>query len=129
MADSGSGAPRGLRGWLERLADQQMGWQQTTGQERHALVLFLLDGGSVALGGAFNTTFVPLYALAMGAGAFEVGLLSSLAGATGIVGSMLAGVAARYSGSTRTATLLYNRLGDPLCLALEHVWEVSGAQH
>jgi MFS family permease len=87
-------------------------------RERRALDLFLLDGLLIAFGAAFVGTFIPLYALAMGATAVQVGLLTSLGGGVAIVGSLLSAPAVKRFGGSQRVALFFSRYGDGLPLAL-----------
>ena len=87
-------------------------------RERRALGMFLLDGLLIAFGSAFVGTFIPLYALAMGATAVQVGLLSSLAGGVAIIGSLLSAPAVARLGSSHRVAMFFSRYGDGLPVAL-----------
>jgi MFS family permease len=63
---------------------------------------------------SFASTYVPLYALAMGATAAEIGLLSSAASLGVIGGSALSGRLVRLLGSPKKVTLYFARVWEAL---------------
>ena len=74
--------------------------------------MFLLDGLAVIFVMSFASTYVPLYALAMGATAAEIGLLSSAASLGVIGGSALSGRLVRLLGSPKRVTLYCARIWE-----------------
>lgn len=104
--------------YLRRSADSALDWSRLEPWRRKGLALFLLDGLAVILVMSFASTYVPLYALAMGATAAEIGLLSS-AGSLGVIGgSALSGRLVRWLGSPKRVALYCARVWEALSYLL-----------
>ena len=87
------------------------GRTSSRGAER-GLLLFLLDGLAVIFVMSFASTYVPLYALAMGATAAEIGLLSAAASLGVIGGSALSGRLVRLLGSPKRVVVYCARIWE-----------------
>lgn len=74
--------------------------------------MFLLDGLAVILVMSFASTYVPLYALAMGASPAEIGLLSSATSLGVIGGSALSARLVRLFGSTKRVVVYCARIWE-----------------
>jgi MFS family permease len=93
-------------------------WAEVGPEWRRGLRLFLIDGTYIALSSAFLATFMPLFALGMGASGAQVGLLTSLGSAAAVVGCALGGPVVRALHSRKRAALYFSRIGDSLSLLL-----------
>jgi MFS family permease len=93
-------------------------WSEVAPEWRRGLSLFLIDGTFIALSSGFVTTFVPLFALGMGASGAQVGLLTSLGSAAAVVGCALGGAVVRALHSRKRAALYFSRISDSLSLLL-----------
>jgi MFS family permease len=107
-----------VRRYVSRTADALLSWSQLEPWRRTGLTLFLLDGLAVILVMSFASTYVPLYALAMGATAFEVGLLSSAHSLGVIGGSALSGRLVTALGNPKRVTLYFGRVWHALSYLL-----------
>jgi MFS family permease len=103
-----------VRRALARSAENLLDWSHLEPWRRRGLLLFLLDGLAVIFVMSFASTYVPLYALAMGATAAEIGLLSSAASLGVIGGSALSGRLVRLLGSPKRVTLYCARIWEAL---------------
>lgn len=101
-----------------RVVTQILTWGVVEPWQRRAMRLFLWDGFFIAFGAAFITTYIPLYALGMGATPGQIGLLASLQGGTAILGSLAGAWAMQRLHSGKKAAFYLNRIGDPATLML-----------
>lgn len=104
--------------YVRRSADSLLDWSRLEPWRRKGLALFLLDGLAVILVMSFASTYVPLYALAMGASPAEIGLLSSVASLGVIGGSALSGRLVRWLGSPKRVALYCARVWEALSYLL-----------
>ncbi|MCC7353495.1 MAG: MFS transporter [Anaerolineae bacterium] len=102
--------------WSRLWLDQTHPWALAEPGQRPALRAFWFDGLFVAMGAACINTFLPLYALGMGASASQIGLLSSAQGATGVVGSVFGSRFALWLRSNKKAAWWGNRVIAPAML-------------
>jgi len=108
-----------------RAASALFPWHEIDQGWRRGLSLFLMDGLFIALSAAFVGTFIPLFALGMGATGEQIGLLTSLAGAASVAGNALGGPAVRWlntaaspDGGRKRAALYFGRIEDAVSMVL-----------
>jgi MFS family permease len=82
------------------------------------MAFFLADGLFIGLTNALTMTYIPLYALGMGASGAEIGLLSALQNGAAIAGSAASGTAVRWLHSRKLVSLYFHRIIDHLVLLL-----------
>ena len=114
-----------VRALARRTGSAFFPWHEIDQAWRRGLSVFLVDGLFIALSAAFVGTFIPLFALGMGATGAQVGLLTSLAGAASIAGNALGGpvvrrlnTAASPDGGRKRAALYFGRIEDTASMVL-----------
>ncbi len=107
---------RKVRAMTWRVTGLFLPWGEVGPEWRPGLRLFLIDGTFIALSSAFLATFMPLFALGMGASGEQVGLLTSLGSAAAVIGCALGGRVVRALRSRKRAALYFSRIIDTVSL-------------
>ncbi len=85
-------------------------WVEAQPQRQRGLILFLIDGLFIGISNAFIATYIPLYALALGASGAQVGLLTAIQSGAMIVGSATCDMAVRRLRSRKKVSLYFHRM-------------------